>query len=168
MQVNPEEFEVSLAVFSLDGQPYAIDIMKIKQIIRPLKINKLPGGPNFLEGVINLRGVVIPVIDMRKRFAMDERESEEEKKVIIASVDRRIVGIIVDEVSEVVPVPRSEVQPPPRVIKGVESNYLMGVCRYKDDILMILNLDEILTAEEKITLKTFGSKKAENSIKKED
>ena len=72
MSFTGDEFEVKLAVFMLEKQPYAMDIMKIKQIIRPLKITKLPKAPDFLEGVINLRGVVIPVIDMRKRFGLAE------------------------------------------------------------------------------------------------
>ena len=156
ISVQGQEFETKMAVFMLEDQPYAIDIMKIKQIIRPLKITKLPKAPDFLEGVINLRGVVIPVIDMRKRFNMSERDEEIETKVIIASVDRKIVGVVVDEVTEVVPVAKSEIQPPPKVIRGVEATYLMGVCRYQDDILLILNLDEILTSEEKITLDTLG------------
>ena len=147
-----EDFEIKLAVFMLGGQSYAIDIMKIKQIIRPLRITKLPKAPDFLEGMINLRGVFIPVIDMRKRFQMEPRDAKQEGKVIIATVDHRIVGVMVDEVTEVIPVPKAEIQPPPRVIRGVESTYLLGVCRYQDEILLILNLDEILTAEEISTL----------------
>lgn len=152
MTASVDETGVQLAVFMLEDQPFAIDIMKIKQIIRPLKITRMPKSPAFMEGVINLRGVVIPVIDMRKRFGMPSRAGEKETKVIIASVERKIVGIIVDDVTEVIPVPRTEIQPPPRVIKGVESNYLHGVCRHRDEILMILNLDEILSADEKISL----------------
>jgi purine-binding chemotaxis protein CheW len=157
MSFTGDEFEVKLAVFMLEKQPYAMDIMKIKQIIRPLKITKLPKAPDFLEGVINLRGVVIPVIDMRKRFGLAAREAGAETKVIIASVERKVVGVIVDDVSEVVPVPKSEIQPPPRVVRGVEATYLLGVCRYKDDILLILNLDEILSQEEKITLSALSA-----------
>ena len=147
-----EDQEIKLAVFMLDGQSYAIDIMKIKQIIRPLKITRLPKAPDFLEGMINLRGVFIPVIDMRKRFQLGPRDPKQEGKVIIAAVEHRIVGVMVDEVTEVIPVPKAEIQPPPRVIRGVESTYLLGVCRYQDEILLILNLDEILTAEEISTL----------------
>jgi len=154
------EREVQLAVFKLAGQPYAIDIMKIKQIIRPLKVSPLPQAPDFLEGVINLRGVVIPVIDMRKRFGMEDRESGSDEKVIIASVEKRIVGCVVDDVTEVIPVSQKEIQPPPRAMRGIQSDYLYGVCRYEDDILMILNLDEILTAEEKSELKQLGGKSA--------
>jgi purine-binding chemotaxis protein CheW len=166
MTVGIQDFEIKLAVFRLDDQPYAIDIMKIKQIIRPLKITRLPKSPEFVEGVINLRGVVIPVMDMRKRFGLPSRAEGAETKVIVASVDRRIVGIIVDDVSEVVPVPRSEIQPPPRMIRGVEAEYLLGVCRYQDEILLILNLDEILTAEEKVTLSVLSGPSARKSSDK--
>ncbi len=167
MAASKEGTPIQLAVFQLEGQPYAIDIMKIKQIIRPLKISRLPKAPDFLEGVINLRGVVIPVIDMRKRLGMEPGEDRSDDKVIIASVDRKIVGIIVDDVSEVIPVSKSEIQPPPRVIRGIESTYLHGVCRYKDDILMILNLDEILTAEEKISLGRLSGAQVKNENRKE-
>jgi len=156
MTTAQPENDVRLAVFELEDQPYAIDIMKIKQIIRPLKITRLPKAPDFVEGVINLRGVVIPVIDMRKRFALPPLAQGIDTKVIIASVDRKIVGVIVDDVSEVVSVARQEIQPPPKVVRGVESEYLLGVCRLKDDILLILNLDEILTAEEKGALTELG------------
>lgn len=152
MSISNEEMEIRLAVLLLDGQPYAVDIMKIKQIIRPMKITPLPDAPGFVEGMINLRGVVIPVVDMRKRFGLKPRGEDEEEKVIIAGVEGKIVGIIVDEVTEVVTVKKSEIQPPPGLIRGVKSHYLLGVFRYLDDILLILNLDEILTAEEKIDL----------------
>ncbi len=162
MDVN----EIQLAVFKLENQPYAIDIMRIKQIIRPLKITKLPKAPDFLEGVINLRGVVIPVIDMRKRFGMGPPAESQDDKVIIANVERKIVGLMVDDVTEVLPVTRAEIQPPPRVIRGVESTYLHGVCRYEDDILMILNLDEILSAEEKVSLTAISGKSAPENVRK--
>lgn len=152
MSISNEEMEIRLAVLLLDGQPYAVDIMKIKQIIRPMKITPLPDAPGFVEGMINLRGVVIPVVDMRKRFGLKPRGEDEEEKVIIVGVEGNIVGIIVDEVTEVVTVKKSEIQPPPGLIRGVKSHYLLGVFRYLDDILLILNLDEILTAEEKIDL----------------
>ena len=165
-KTQTDDLEIKLAVFMLGGQPYAIDIMKIKQIIRPLKITRLPQSPDFLEGVINLRGVFIPVIDMRLRFSMGPRDAKQEGKVIIANVDRRIVGVMVDEVTEVIPMPKNQIQPPPRVIRGVESSYLLGVCRYQDEILLILNLDEILTAEEKITLTALSGQSAPKPTEK--
>ncbi len=143
--------EIKLACFSLAGQNYAIDIMRIHQIIRPTKIRPLPRAPEFVEGVINLRGAVIPIIDLRKRFGV-EPDPEKEPRVIIVSVDKQVVGIVVDDVSEVISISREQVQPPPR-LSGIPAKFLAGACQWKDDILLILNLDQILTSEEKISLK---------------
>ncbi len=142
--------ELRLACFTLAGQSYAIDIMKIRQIIRPTKIRPLPEAPPFVEGVINLRGVVIPVMDLRKRFAL-EIKPDLEPRVIIVSVERQVVGITVDEVSEVISIAGEQIQPPPR-LSGIPSRFLAGACQYRDDILLILKLDEILTSEEKVRL----------------
>ncbi len=157
-QAKTELKEVKLACFMVGEQYYAIDIMKIKQIIRPLKVTALPYAPEFIEGVVNLRGVVIPVMDMRKRFGMNQDQEVVEPKVIIVSVERHIVGIIVDDVLEVLTVSRSQIQPPPQLVKGIHSEYLSGVCKYEDDILLILNLDELLSSEEKVSLVQMGGR----------
>ena len=142
--------EVKLACFFLAGQSYAIDIMKIHQIIRPTKIRPLPQSPDFVEGVINLRGAVVPIIDLRKRFEV-EINLEQEPRVIIVSVDKQVVGIVVDDVTDVITVTRQQIQPPPR-LSGIPAQFLKGACQHGDDILLILNLDELLTSEEKISL----------------
>lgn len=144
--------ELKVACFKVEGQPYAVDIMKIKQIIRPLKITRLPQAPGFVEGVIQLRGMVIPVIDLRKRFGLSAPDPKLDRKVIIAQVDRHVIGLLVDEVTEVISLPRTEIQPPPRMFKGIQSDYLHGVCRYREEILLLLNLDELLSREEKGSL----------------
>jgi len=142
--------ELRLACFTPAGQSYAIDIMKIRQIIRPTKIRPLPEAPPFVEGVINLRGAVIPILDLRKRFALPIKP-EQEPRVIIVSVERQVVGIVVDEVSEVITISGEQIQPPPR-LSGIPSRFLSGACQYQDDILLILKLDEILTSQEKVSL----------------
>jgi purine-binding chemotaxis protein CheW len=141
---------LQLACFALEGQNYAVDIMKIRQIIRPTKIRPLPQAPEFLEGVISLRGAVIPVMDLRKRFGM-KIDPAREPRVIIVSVERQVVGVVVDEVSEVIPISEEQVQPPPK-LSGIPSKFLTGACQYNDDILLILNLDELLTSAEKVSL----------------
>ena len=141
---------IQLACFMLEGQNYAVDIMKIRQIIRPTKIRPLPQAPEFLEGVINLRGAVIPVMDLRKRFDM-KINPDHEPRVIIVSVERQVVGVVVDEVSEVISVSPDQIQPPPR-LAGIPSKFLVGACQWSDSILLILNLDELLTSAEKVSL----------------
>jgi purine-binding chemotaxis protein CheW len=149
--------EIKLACFALEGQNYAVDIMKIRQIIRPTKIRPLPQAPEFLEGVINLRGAVIPVMDLRKRFAM-KINPEQEPRVIIVSVERQVVGVMVDEVSEVISISPDQIQPPPR-LSGIPSNFLTGACQWGDSILLILNLDELLTSAEKVSLAEIKAQK---------
>jgi len=142
--------ELRLACFSLEGQNYAVDIMKIRQIIRPAKIRPLPQAPDFLEGVINLRGAVIPVMDLRKRFKM-KTDTTREPRIIIVSVERQVVGVVVDDVSEVISISQEQVQPPPK-LSGIPGKFLAGACQWKDGILLILNLDELLTSAEKESL----------------
>ncbi len=144
--------ELKLACFRVGEQVFAMDIMQIRQIIRPLKITPIPKAPDFVEGMINLRGMVIPLLDMRKRFDIPIERPEAETRVIIASVDRQVVGMVVDEVTEVITIPQSEVQPQPQMIAGIQSEFLTGVCRYQDQILLIINLNAILSSEEKVKL----------------
>lgn len=140
--------EISLACFRLGEDLYAVDIMRIREIIRPLKLAHLPKAPAFVEGVINLRGTVIPVIDLRKRFDLPSPEGVEGNKLLIMSVAKRGVGLVVDDVTEIVTVPIREIKPPPTVVRGVGAEYLIGVCLVKDAMVMLLNIDRILNPDE--------------------
>lgn len=145
--------EKQAVVIKIDEGFYVIDIMKIKEIIKPLRLTVIPKAPAFIEGVINLRGVVIPVIDMRKRFELPKLEPTSKTRIVIVSIDRKIVGLIVDEVREVIKINMKEVKPPPRMLEGVNTDFIFGVCKYKEDLLMILKLNNLLTDEEKELLK---------------
>ena len=144
------------AMFSLGEENYAVDIGVIREIIRPLKITPLPGAPSFIEGVINIRGDVIPVMEMRKRFEV-EGEREFPPRMILVKVEDQWVGMIVDSVTEVIRVPVSDIKPPPKVMGGEGARYIDGVCQHADDLVVLLNLDEILSSEEKVSLKTLKS-----------
>ena len=133
---------------------YVIDIMKIKEIIKVLRLTPIPKAPKFIEGVINLRGVVIPIIDMRKRFELAEKKEDTAKaRIVIVSIEKKIVGLIVDEVKEVIKINVKDIKPPPRLLEGVNTNFIFGVCKYHEELLMILKLDSILTEDEKELLK---------------
>src|SRR5512133_2192846 len=97
--------EIQVACFRLLDDLYAVDIMRIKEIIRPQKLTTLPKAPAFIDGVINLRGAVIPVVDLRKRFNMPERESAATTRLLIVRLSAQIVGLVVDDVTEVITVP---------------------------------------------------------------
>ena len=148
--------EIQIACFRLGEDLYAVDIMRIKEIIRPQKLATLPKAPSFVEGVLNLRGAVIPVIDLRKRFEMPERSIDLNRRLLIVTVAKHALGIVVDEVTEVVTVPVADIKPPPQIAHGAGAEYLVGVCLVKDSLVMLLNPDRLLTGREADQLGMIG------------
>ena len=147
MHVN-DTIEIQMACFRLGEDLYAIDIMRIKEIIRPQKMSNLPKAPLFIDGVINLRGTVVPVIDLRKRFDMPERPVDAATRLLIVRVSGQSMGLVVDDVTEVIAVPLKDIKPPPAVSDSGVYEYLLGVCLAKDGMVMLLNLDKLLTPRE--------------------
>ena len=147
-----ERHDVQLACFRVGEELYALDIMQIREIIRPQKLTVVPKAPRFIEGVINLRGAVIPVADLRKRFDHPCKADDRKNRIIICSVSGRIVGLLVDEVLEVRRYGRQDVAPSPQFLKGPEAEFFLGVARRGDDLVMVVDLDRILTSDEKIEL----------------
>lgn len=137
--------EVKLATFRVGVALYAIDILRIKEIIRPIKITVVPNAPPFIEGVINLRGAVIPVIDLRKRFAVATILDGRSTRIVICLVFRRLFALVVDEVVEVRSYVREELQPAPKFFQGQETDIFLGVAHRADDLLMILDLERFLS-----------------------
>lgn len=142
--------EVQLAVFSVAAEKYAIDIMKIKEIVKPMKTTSLPDVPDFIKGVINLRGMVLPVISMRERFGLPHVEDESNAKIIIIELKKLIVGILVDAVDEIFTITLKDIKPPPRIAKGLDSKYIKGICRVEDDVLVLLDMEKMLSTVEKV------------------
>jgi purine-binding chemotaxis protein CheW len=149
--------EVQLACFRIGAELYALDIMRIKEIIRPQKLTPIPKAPSFIEGVINLRGVVIPVADLRKRFDQPISEANRKNRVVICSLSGRIIGLMVDEVTEVKRFGRSEIAPAPQFIDGPEANYFLGVAHRDEDLIMLIDLEKVLSSDEKIELQKLGN-----------
>jgi purine-binding chemotaxis protein CheW len=144
--------EVQLACFRIGPELYALDIMRIKEIIRPQKLTPIPKAPSFIEGVINLRGVVIPVADLRKRFDQPISEANRKNRIVVCSLSGRIIGLMVDEVTEVKRFGRQEIAPAPQFIDGPEANYFLGVARRDEDLIMLIDLEKVLSSDEKIEL----------------
>lgn len=136
--------EIQLACFSLGDNLFAVDIMRIKEIVLPQKLSSLPKASNLLEGVINLRGAVIPVMDLRKRFGMPPSVNGKGSKLLIVSLYRQTLALAVDDVLEVITVPAQEIKPPPEVAEGVGIEFLLGVCLANDKVFMILDIDALL------------------------
>ena len=144
--------EVQLACFRIGSELYAIDIMRIKEIIRPQKLTPIPKAPSFIEGVINLRGVVIPVADLRKRFDQPISEANRKNRIVVCSLSGRIIGLMVDEVTEVKRFGRQDIAPAPQFIDGPEAHYFLGVARRDEDLIMLIDLEKVLSSDEKIEL----------------
>jgi purine-binding chemotaxis protein CheW len=127
----------------------------VQEIIRMMDITKVPRAPDFVEGVINLRGKVIPIIDLRKRFGLSTRDHDKHTRIIVIEINNMIVGFVVDSVSEVLRIPASTVEPPPPVVSGLESEYISGVGKLEDRLLILLDLNKLLSGEERDLLGSF-------------
>lgn len=143
---------LQLVTFSIGDEEFGVDILKVQEIIRTMEITKVPKAPEFVEGVINLRGKVIPIIDLRKRFGMETRAHDKNTRIIVIEINNMIVGFVVDSVSEVLRISADTVEPPPPVVAGVESEYIKGVGKLADRLLIMLDLDRLLSREEKDVL----------------
>lgn len=136
--------DIQLACFNLGDSLFAVDIMRIKEIILPQKLSNLPRASQILEGVINLRGVVIPVMDMRKRFGMPAAPDGSIGKLLIVSLARQILALVVDNVMEVITIPAEDIKPPLDTEEGIGMEYLLGVCLSDNRVFMILDIDSLL------------------------
>ena len=149
-----------LVAFHVGDGEYALDIMRIKEIINPLAVTAVPKAPAFIEGVVELRGAILPIVDVRKRFDLPPAPATRSSKVLlIVSIEvagtRMIVGLVVDGVSEPIRVPRSDVRPAPPLAQG-STAYFSGLVHYSGRILMVLDIDAILSSTEKVTLAGLG------------
>lgn len=144
--------EVQLVAFYLQNEEFAIDIQKVREVLRMTHVTPLPQSAEFIEGVINIRGEVIPVIDLRKRFQLPEKEETPQTRIIIVEIKDNQVGLIVDSVTEVLRLPQQSIQPPPSNVAGTRTDLIQGVGKLDDRLLIILKLDKILTTEEKIAI----------------
>ncbi|MDI6602154.1 MAG: chemotaxis protein CheW [Thermoanaerobacteraceae bacterium] len=145
--------EKQVVVFKLLGEEYCVDIMKVVEIIRMQEITKLPDAPRFVEGVINLRGKIIPVIDLKKRFNLQEGGINEDTRIIITNADSKTIGFIVDNVTEVLRLNEEDIESIDNVTVGIDKDYIQGIGKLDKRLLIMLDLNKVLTKEEKISLK---------------
>ncbi len=141
-QIKSKDMQV--VIFSLGGEEYSVDISIVREIIRMVDLTRIPKLPEFIEGVINLRGQITTVIDLRKRFGMEPVISNE-NRIIIVDLKGEPIGIIVDSVSEVMTVPSGQIDDMPSIKHARTQEYLKGICKVDDRILILLDLDKILT-----------------------
>lgn len=156
------ETEMKAIVFQLNDEEYGVDILQVRSIEKMQAITRVPKAPDFVKGVINLRGIVTPVIDLRKRFLMEERGDTEETRVIIVRVEETEVGLVVDGASDVIDIPNECIEPPADIVGGVKAEYLRGVAKLEDRLLIMLHLKKVLNPGEIEELRTF--EESENGV----
>lgn len=134
-----------LVIFSVNNEEFGIDISQVNIIERPMDIYKIPNAPEYVEGLVNLRGKVHTVFDLRKRFNLPTKQFDENTKIIMANVNSTVVGIIVDEVKEITKVEDNDTEAVPKALFDMKSKYLNGIAKIGDRIILLLDLDAVLT-----------------------
>lgn len=144
--------ELKVIVFALADEEYGVEVEKVKTIERMMPMTRVPKTYSFVKGVINLRGVVVPVIDLRGRFGLPEQEYTDNSRIVIIAVNDMEVGLIVDSANDVIDVDSDSIQDPPEIVGGVRAKYLQGVAKLGDRLLVLLNLQEVLNKSEIVKL----------------
>ncbi|MGA1868846.1 MAG: chemotaxis protein CheW [bacterium] len=134
--------------FCVGKEDYGIDIRYVTEIIGIQKITEVPDMPDFMKGVINLRGKVIPVMDVRTRFNLQSREYDDRTCIMVVNINDIAIGLVVDTVSEVMDIPESHIEPPPRTGKGVKSSYIKGMGKVGEEVKILLDVNKLLFEEE--------------------
>jgi purine-binding chemotaxis protein CheW len=142
---------LQLVSFHLGGEEYALEILRVQEIIRMMDLTRVPNSPDFVEGVINLRGKVIPVIGLRKRFAMESRPYDKQTRIVVVEVAGTVVGFVVDAVNEVLRIPADTVEPPPRLTK-VDREMVAGVGKLESRLLLLLDVEKLLSQSEQAAM----------------
>jgi purine-binding chemotaxis protein CheW len=147
---NTENNElIQLVSFALADEEYGLEVLKVREIIRMPAITKMPNTSHYVEGVINLRGKVIPVISMRKRFGLDDTGYDKHTRIIIMDVNGYLTGFIVDGVSEVIRIPSSDIQPTPSIASGaIDQNFITGVINHAGRLLIVMDVDRMFSLNE--------------------
>lgn len=134
--------------FMIGKESFGIDIRSVEEIVTVPEITRVPDTPDFLEGVINLRGKIVSVIDLRKRLRFNAAHREKKNRILVTEFDGKIVGLIVDEVSEVLRLNPDSIEPPPEMVSSAGVEYITGVGKLEDRIILLLNIRKVLSMEE--------------------
>ena len=144
--------ELQLVVFQLGQEEFGVDIAQVREIIKPTEITQMPNSPPFVEGVINLRGQITTIMDLRKRVDLGEATKTDQMRIIVVELEDNTIGMVVDSVTEVLRISNSEIDPTPAIATEVDTNYIQGVGKLKngeqDRLLILLDLTKVLSQDE--------------------
>ena len=143
---------LQLVSFKIGDEEFGVDILRVQEINRMMDITQVPNAPEYVDGVINLRGRVIPVIDLRVKLRMPRIDHDKDTRIIVVEIGNRTVGFIVDSVNEVLRIPTNITEPPPDMAAGLDADYITAIGKLEDRLLILLDLEKILTVSEKKVL----------------
>jgi len=139
-----DEETLKVVSFKIGEEHFAFDIVMVREINRMLDITRVPKAKNFVDGVINLRGRVIPVLNMRKRIGLNHKDYDNDTKIIVIEKGKKTIGFIVDSVSEVLKIPKSTIEPPPSIMGEMDTEYISGVGKLKERLIALIDLDKLI------------------------
>jgi purine-binding chemotaxis protein CheW len=141
--------ENQFVVFKLGDEKYGVDILNVSTISEYLEITRVPDAPNYVQGMINLRGDIIPVINLKRRFNIPETDISDETRIIIYTIDGVAIGFLVDEASQVLRVDDKDIEETPAILRGADREYISGVGKYNNQIIILLDFSKILSDAER-------------------
>ena len=139
---------LQLVSFKIGEEEFGVDILNVQEIIRMVEVTRVPNAPSFVEGVINLRGKVIPIVDLRRRLMMAEKSKDKNTRIVVVELERKVIGFIVDSVNEVLRINKNITEPPPPMVSGIDSEFITAIGKLDDRLLILLDLEKILSIEE--------------------
>lgn len=140
--------ESQYVTFEISSETYGVEVLRVKEIVGMTEITSVPNTLSFMKGVINLRGIVVPVVDMRVKFSMEEKDYDSFTVIIIVEVRNKMIGMIVDTVSDVADIPIGTIQDTPHFTSKIETDFIKGIGQLKEKLVIILDVDKILTTDE--------------------
>jgi purine-binding chemotaxis protein CheW len=143
---------LQVVTFALGSEEYGVDIAQVQEINRMVTITHVPRAPQFMEGVINLRGQLIPIIDLRSRFGMERTDRTKNTRIVVTEIGSKRIGMVVDSVSEVLRIPVEQIEDAPDLVAGVDTEYIRGVGKMGDRLIIMLDLARIISGTEKAEL----------------
>lgn len=139
---------LQIVCFKVGKEEYGIEILKVQEILKLPRVTRLPKSADYIMGVIDLRGKVIPIIDLSRKFRIDTGEKAESSRAIVVDIKRKRVGLAIDSVSHVVKVDSKDIEPPPPIVKGISGRYIVGIAKMEEGFVVILDIDQIFSSEE--------------------
>ncbi len=147
---------LQLVSFKIGSEEFGVEILNVQEINKMTQITKVPNSPEFVEGVINLRGRVIPVVDLRTRLNLEKKPHDKDTRIIVVEIIGRTIGFIVDSVNEVLRVPVNTFEAPPELVAGIGSEFIKSVGKLDDRLLILIDLNKVLQQEESVQLEAVG------------